>query len=257
MDTVFLAADPKSETGDGVPVYWGRGASRPGCWKGRVFVPVEQFHAGASSREKTIISELLVLRYLLIERQMLGFLRGGNGVAVEFSIGQPRKLAMKKSKDFAHLYRYAEFLRTVFPGLSLKSGKLSANALVGCESFEEESLDAGYGVNPSVYEDTACGSVHLTEHALERFIERHSELGMGEAKNPYKTILRLLKDEDLKMEKLPERVLKGKERKYLGGAAEHWRNLDSPFWFVVVRNDDGSGQLVTVFARHEKYALEC
>lgn len=256
MDTIFLASDTKNESESGVPVYWGRGGLKPGCWKGVVYVPVEQFKGNSGSREKAIVSELLVLRYLLLDKQLLGFLRGGAGVGVEFSIGQPRKLAQKKSKDFAYLWPYAEFLRTVFSGLSIKTGKFLPQSVVRCEAFQQEQLSVEYGMAPTVYESTSCGAVHVTDHALKRFIERHSELGMGEAKNPYKTLLKLLKDDELRPASLPEKVIKRKERKYWGDTAEHWRDPDSPFWFVVARNKDGSGELLTVFCRQDKYAME-
>ncbi|QCF28049.1 hypothetical protein [Hydrocarboniclastica marina] len=190
-----------------------------------------------------ILAELAAAKHLITDRNILGNkVRNGVGVHLTFSKGAVKKLATGKSAK-KHLQRYAAFLSSRLVGSKIEIQKKNERLPpADTEPTEVISPDARTYIE---VDTPALGPVQITDHALQRFIERFFP---GKPENALKSLEERLMNASLKPIKLPGSVQAHKDRKYGKEDRAVYRHPTDVVHFGVI---DRQHQkiLVTVFNR--------
>jgi len=118
-------------------------------------------------QDEPIAAELLAAQYLLEQKNVCGHDKTGAGLEITFSFGAIKKL-MRAESAKAHLSPYATFLRTRFLGAKLNIDPRRSDN--GDGQIRESISFASY--IPEELQAAGIGSIELTSHAVEQFIER-------------------------------------------------------------------------------------
>ncbi|HDZ39588.1 MAG TPA: hypothetical protein ENH62_15160 [Marinobacter sp.] len=192
-----------------------------------------------------IIAELTAAKHLIMERTILGnTVRNGTGVHLTFSRGAIKKLATGKSAK-KHLQKYAAFLSSRLVGAQVEvNKKMDRLPCDDTPASEVVSPDARTYIE---LETPAIGRVLISDHALQRFIERFFP---GKQENALKSLEERLLNPELRPVKLPENVRAHKDRKYGQERRRVYRHpTDVVHFGVITRGEDQI--LVTVFNRND------
>lgn len=121
--------------------------------------------------DKLIAAELAAIQHLIEVKRVLGVnVIGSAGMQLIVSSGAIRKLQRRQS-DKAHLAPYANFLTTRFAGSQINVNK-DSRWLDGCSPDAVEDLLVS-GARRETLPITGLGDVAVTQHVLDRFIERN------------------------------------------------------------------------------------
>lgn len=232
--------EPASDTDGHFVVTWAVGINRGG--KVEVMLP-----PGLS--EGLLIAELCALRYLLLERRVFNATpTSGQGVCLWVSTGAIRKLVLKKSAK-KEAVPYAAFL-----GTRMRDAQIEVVSKKDALPFTSAQLEHDtIRPDPDIYtmaddpiETPALGTIYITAHAVERYIERSDS---GEAKSPWATLVKRLRHPGLKPYTIPERHQLHKRRKYgEDNSIEAWGHPTSRLIFLTVNR--GAHRVVVTVFRH-------
>src|SRR5690606_18342550 len=212
-------------------VLWATGASK----KGALIV-----ESPYEVDDIDVLSELTAIRYLLMERQILGNpVKSGKGISITVTKGAIKKLIKGKSQK-RYLQKFAAFFKTRLIGVELKVDKNST--FLPPDDIEPTDTICPDARTYEVVETPKLGRVLVTDHALMRYMERSFD---GKPENAYKSLANRLIQEDLVEIKLPPRVTKHKSRKYgTNQSTSIWRHRSDSLHFALVKEGE-SNVLVT------------
>ncbi|NOI05837.1 hypothetical protein [Vibrio anguillarum] len=222
-------------------VFWRVGTKRSGI----IDVKIDFSH-----EESDLISELSAIQYLLFEEQVMGREPGsGSGYKLVVSKGAIKKLARGKSTK-KHAQKFAAFLQNRMAGVQIEVSQ-SREFMADPESYVPFCLNANrqeYANTHDAVVTPTMGTVYVTAHAVEQYIER---LSSGDPKKPWASLVNRLKHPELRIRNLPANVLAHKAKKYgTADNVEAWGHPTSKFTYLIV-NDNGRRTLVTVFEREQ------
>ncbi|WP_025674190.1 hypothetical protein [Salinivibrio socompensis] len=217
-------------------VYWKTGLRRGGELK----VNLGEQYDMLPEQQKPIAAELYAIHHLLSVKEVMGINRSGNGLQIRVSKGAIKKLQKQRSTQHS-LYNLTRFLLTRYQEAKISVEKRDDWISYPFEQYSVDNVtvrDIDEVINVS-----NIGSVVVTRHALERFVERLSE---GVPKHPWNALCSKLLCSALTKAQLPESVAIQKAKKY-AQEAEFWQHVGSKMHFVIVPGDSMK-TLVTVFA---------
>lgn len=199
--------------------------------------------------ESALLGELVAMQHLLFDRKVFDREPGsGSGYKLVVSKGAIRKLALaKSSKKFA--VKFAGFLTNRMKGVSIEVSQ-DYEFMPTAEDCEPEELGGERSIYAKTFDEVdtpAMGRILVTQHAVEQYQER---ITSGSPTKPWASLVGRLKNPELRIVRLDPKVVKHKLRKY-GRVDEFWGHPTSSFRYVVRREDNGDGVLVTVFERGE------
>ncbi|GAB6071611.1 hypothetical protein JCM30760_27090 [Thiomicrorhabdus hydrogeniphila] len=224
-------------------VYWRSSKEKSGTIN--VKLPFE-------SDDVDIISELVAINYLLTEKCVFGHnLLVGTGITLDVSKGAIKKIVLGKSSK-TNIMKFSSFIPFLLQGITIKTHK-KYRKLEVCDSDEFETINADiekYTNTRLLIDAPAIGKVAITNHSVERYLERLKEES-GEVKTPLRSLITRLTNPEICLVKLPEDVLKHKARKY--GEDDNysvWKHPSSTLNFGLTEKD-GVYSLVTVFIKNQ------
>jgi len=159
MNTLRLFTEASQE-GMTYDTYWATGEKVKGVVRTHI----------ARTEDARMAAEMAVANHLLVNRNVSGHHKTGNGLVITFSGGVVRKLLREKS-DKHYLSRYANFLRTRFLGCEvLVENRREVWVGPEClEDFEELHVSEAAVCHIDI---PAIGPCEVTAHAVEQFQER-------------------------------------------------------------------------------------
>ncbi|TPE46500.1 hypothetical protein FJM67_16150 [Maribrevibacterium harenarium] len=222
----------------------------------------------APQDELEICAELCAMRYLIVERQCFKVeVKKGSSIGLVVSRGSIRKVAKSMTTNKPIAYAYAGFLRTRLMGCHIETAKKLHPHLkdfdrpVQTEPTEEhpyivERHTITAAPMPHEPVATAVGTLYVTRHAIDQFIERSPN---GQAiKHPWNSFLVQIQHPELKEVPLPSKVAQHKLRKYtdaelpleerLKALPKLYTHTTSNIYIVVVNS-----VIVTTYFRGQEY----
>lgn len=206
------------------------------------------------SEEFEIIAELVAIRHLIFEKlsfEVEPFF--GKGYRLAVSRGAIKKLFRgTSSKAFAG--QFAAFLKIRMEEAVIEVDRWLDKFGHDKESWPQETIEASYHQYSSPHtmiETPVLGKIFITQHAIEQFRARHDSA--DEIRAPLASLVQRLKHPNMAIELLPESVLEQKKRRY--GRADNiqaLRHPDSQDTFLILTDESGDKNLVTVFGQREK-----
>lgn len=193
-------------------------------------------------RDHAIAAELCAIRYLLFRRHVFNVeTRSGQGLKILVSCGAIKKLINGTSTK-KHLRGYALFAR---PRLNDASFAISKKPLDVTGPQESIDLREVYETWHEPIYVPSIGHLHVTNHALDRFLERVHQAVVND---PLDSMLNRMRHEQFQEIKLPDRVIAHKARKYgQAQCVEVWGHPSSGLRFLVTRDKPKQATLLTVF----------
>lgn len=219
-------------------VFWRVGTTRNGILNVTLKAPHE---------DSGLVCELVALQHLLFKKEILSdYLYSGKGIKLVVSKGAIRKLTLGKSnKSYAE--KYAAFLSSRLEGVSIEVSQ-KMELMASEDDTEVENVQESI-IDFNVISTPAMGDVRITRHAFEQYKTR---ITSGDPKKPYKSLVKRISHPDLHIQKLDDRVVAHKTRKYgRSDNIEPWTHVTSKFVYLIVKDDAGNRTLVTVFERKE------
>jgi len=225
-------------------VAWSKGLKAKG------FIRVEK----SSLPDPDIIAEITAIQHLLFKQNIFNReIINGNGFKIVCH--KLIKSVIEKKTSRKHLYPLLSFVRSNLNGCVLKSfAEIDNKLLAPLGSPEFEITDADPSVlnqDYDVFETPAMGRLKLTAHAIEQYkIRLHS----GETLNPQVSLIKRLRNPNIAQHELPEKIKNQKIKKY--GSVENteiWGHDSSQMHFVVIRDSNNRGTVVTVYKRHQDF----
>lgn len=189
---------------------------------------------------QTIFAELFALNYLLLQRHVVSSnpkIRVGSDILSVYDEGMSDCLP-----SFA-----TRFLRPRFSQCDITVDRSPDWLKVRTDIFEFE--------HPNLYFDSGSidtdllGRVFITKHALDQYILRHRD---GILKNPWSSLAKRLKNKNLQLVSLPDKVLFHKKLRYTQ-ATEFWSHPSSEMHYVLVPKGNEKS-LVTVYRRPKDFS---
>lgn len=223
-------------------VYWRVGTKRKGI------LDVTQ---ASAHEDSALIGELIALQHLLFEKVVFTGSKGpGSGIGYKLVVskGAIKKLATGRS-DKKYAMKFAAFLTSRMKGVAIEVSQ-KREFMPTLEECEPELLVDANEKNSSTFdqiETPAMGTILVTQHAVDQYEAR---ITSGSPKRPWASLVSRLMHPEMRQITLPPKVQAHKIRKY-GQLDEFWSHPTSRFQFVVTRNQDGKGTLVTVVERDE------
>lgn len=205
------------------------------------------------SSDVDIVAELVAINYLIFEKKVLGnTILHGYGIELEVSKGAIKKILNKKS-DKKDVAKYASFIDFLLKGVTIKTHKkCSKDVAPALENLERITTDIEKYTNTRLLINApAIGKVEITNHSVERYLERAANES-GDIKYALKSLINRLSNTGIKMVKLPASVLAHKERKY-GKSDDYsvWMHPTSTLNFGLLKKEDVY-YLVTVFINNNQ-----
>ena len=203
-----------------------------------------------------VIAELSALRYLILEKKMLGHDSAPKGSLIVVSLGAIKKL-LRQDTAKSHIVPYGRFLYLALDGCEMDVKKdrtlstLPARVILqDDEPIEapEITLDAvrsSWPVIPFVAVDNAM--VEITRHALERYQERFDTPYVRTAMNGLKKIMTSPIVRELDKGEVSRRNALRKHQK----SGRHFLYGPSQTILVLIQ-EDGAWVLATVYRDEEK-----
>jgi len=190
------------------------------------------------SEDPASLSELMVLHHLLVERQVVGEGSTGHNLGIEVSKGAIRKLARHRGSKRS-LVAFTQFLATRFSDARLT---VERDRSWIDPKAPREVLHAT-GPELACVESPQLGTVVITRHALDRYVER---FGVRDRSRGWQKLGQRLSRSPLCKVPIPDRA---RIRKYIryGQNAEIWRQKNTPVNFVLTSTRHGNRVLLTVF----------
>lgn len=233
-------------------VYWRVGINRKG---------VVNVRLDANSTDVELIAELAAIRHLLMDCRV--FDReptSGTGIRLCVSKGAIKKLT-KGTSAKGCASRFTALLTGRLLGVDIQVSHSLKHMIQEFDDGYQESISELYvktteHVAPHEIIDTpAMGQVAITQHALERYIERLKSVGANEIiKRPWASLAKRLGNPCLRPQRLNAKVLAHKYRKYGNeSTVEIWKYPTDALHFTIVVSPDNKRTLVTVFERLEAY----
>lgn len=188
------------------------------------------------TEDKRILSEMAGLKHLLIEKEVLGMARTGEGLTINVSCGAIRKLLQRKSSK-KELVKFSTWLRARFADAVVKAPKKGITPDQVAARMEEQGksvadpivINEDYESRDTI--QTALGKVCISHHAVYRLEER---LGMKNSSAAWRLIRKTLQTDNLTPAQLPESVRNKKRRKYCDDAV--YFNSSSGWQLVLVES---------------------
>lgn len=201
-----------------------------------------------------LAAELVAIHHLLFQKQVFNRIpSSGSPYTLTVSRGAIKKLALDKSeKIFAK--RYAKFLMQngAMHGSNLQVKPPENFTVADFLEVEEIYIEHERFHIVDEVEIPNFGSVVVTSHAVARFAQRTEN---PDVKNPRASLIKCLKNPNLKRLEMSESVIQHKKKKY--GADSHsevWGHESAIVKFLVVKDKiTGKNVLATVFSRSEQY----
>ncbi|KRW83765.1 hypothetical protein [Marinobacter sp. P4B1] len=193
-------------------------------------------HVDIETEDERILAEMAGLRHLLIEKEVLGMARTGEGLTINVSCGAIRKLLQRKSSK-KELVKYSTWMRSRFADAIVKAPKksISPNQVEARMKEQGKVMSDPIVINED-YESrdtipTTLGQVCISHHAVYRLEER---LGMKNSSAAWRLIRKTLQTDNLTPAELPESVRNKKRRKYCDDAV--YFNSSSGWQLVLVES---------------------
>jgi hypothetical protein len=206
-----------------------------------------------SYQDSDIVSELIVIRKLLIEDNILKreSIFNAKGMNLNVSKGAIKKLLQGKSEK-KEIEPFVKFIDMLLPGIEITVQK--KRQLINKENVQEFNASTVNYINTHITIETpAIGSIDVTYHAVKRLEER-IVAESGECKYPMQVLYNRITNPDLIKVDLPDNVIEHKQRKYRSEneVFEAWIHPTSTLNFAVVKDlDTETKTLVTVFIRKQ------
>lgn len=230
----FKTSDPKTFI-----VLWSKGLKERGILTMKV-----EFDCN----DPTLIAELAAIRHLLFERKVFNCeVLDGVGIKLYVGRGAIKKLS-RASSSKSEVFGYAAFVRTRLAGVTIEVCRKPSEflpELTDDVSKEDVTVSFDEYYRPhEPYETPAMGTLYITYHALEAYIDK---ISTGDPRRPFKSLVKRLNNPKLEQVPLPERVLKHKARKYgPDKTVEAWSMPHGDFTYLCAL-ENGKRTLVTVF----------
>lgn len=209
--------------------------------------------------DKPIIAELCALHHLLVEREILGEGRAGNGLIIIVSAGAIKKLKQEKTAK-KHLVPFGRFLMTRFREADLlvsPDASWIEPVANPARTFEMEVTEPPM----EVVSFHGIGPVYVTQHVIKRFAQRHGFVvadrhgnvvddadGTGFTK-AWRAFCAMVADPRIQRTELPDDVMQAKAEKHYDGAGEHYLHPQSRWYFTIVRKPTGLPIIKTAYMR--------
>lgn len=238
MSSTFLSVCTVPADNTGYFVYW-----ETEQIAGRVDVTID-----LPIEDKAIAAELWALRHLLLDAEVTGTNRTGDNLTINVSHGAIRKLLMKKSSK-KHLIRYTSWMTVRFrdakvtvPRRKLDVQRIEQGLDKSCSLIiNTESCPDDITLSPVI------GKVRVTQHAIDRYIER---TGVSSASRAWRSVLQLVRSSELQDAPLPKdvelkKLLKHQERARIMNSMSNWQLVFAP----ADEANDEPWTLVTLYQR--------
>lgn len=235
----MLSIYSKKISNTSATVYWRSSSEKSGII--HVSIPYE-------TPDSDIISELVAINYLVIERKIFGFQPlAGNGLVIEFSKGAIKKILNEKTVK-KELIKYAAFIPFFLGNATLKTHKKTDVFLaVDEDNVHFISVNIEKYTTPRLkVHNPLIGDIEITNHSVLRYLEKiNSESGC--VKNPLKSLALRMKNTELIPVTLPEKVNDHKLKKYgKNDDFSVWKHPTSTLNFGLAKTGN-TFFLVTVF----------
>ncbi|HBC3810524.1 TPA: hypothetical protein KD846_003263 [Vibrio alginolyticus] len=215
---------------DAVKVIWFAGLSNNGMITIRV----------SEQKNRISIAELTAARFLLLEKRVFGRAPScGQGLALEVSEKTFNDLSY--STQNRELKFTSQFLTTQLQGLSVSGGAEIYGDLNDKNHDEIGCYDSPY----PTFNTPTLGTVAISQHALQRFQERHSH---GDIKAPWRSLRNQLSHPSLTKHHLSEKTRFQKLLRYGEDDSQVWSNPTGNLYFQLIKSEKHL-LLVTVFSK--------
>lgn len=227
-------ADRKSITDSGVCRVYYRASSNDKESKEVFAIDVD---TSSAAEEPAILAELLAIKYILLHTGIMGNNRSGDNLSLNVGAGAIKKIQKQKTTN-ADMLKFGGFLQIRFSAakIAVKRTPFSLTNFRG----------SVISINASSCSDrpvkTAVGEIHLTRHAVERFMERMEIASLDRA---WRRLSKLLVTTEWNSVKPTAPLRDGK----VARTSETWsltKNGSEIINIVIVRNSR-TNRLVTVF----------
>lgn len=199
-----------------------------------------------TDKELLVAAELVAIRHLIIQHQVFGDgVAGGigKGVTITSTRGAVRK-ALRKQGKTENLHGFTFFIQRL--------AHLEIEVIKKWQEPHESESEAEFQSIEAIsrrYEtfDIPKGKLEVTDHALEKFVERLMKTNPG-SKDPLSVMLKHLRHEKLRTVDLEENVKKHKSLKYgENDDSEHWNVPGSRWHYVMAPVGDNTYRMITSY----------
>lgn len=240
---MYLKTYCKPTTTDGTyDAYWRVGENRQGVFQ----------VTGVDIEDGKVAAELFAIQYLILNKNIFN-VDVKSGVGIELIVSSPviKKLLLGKSTK-KHLFSISKFLKTKLKGATITPHRDTESVFILTEPNPIDTNEVNYTSSTDFdrLDTPALGQIKLTTHAIDQYKER---LHSGDALNPTSSLIKRLSNPDLRKQVIPDDVLRHKLKKYgKVDNTEIWSHDRSKMNYVVLRDNEGIGTVVTVFAKDKE-----
>ena len=225
-------------------VAWRVGTQR----KGIIYIQDINIEDPLAAAELVTIKHLLFVKNIL-KREILS----GEGILLELSCPVIKKIYRGKTTK-THLVPYAHFMQSNLTGVSFSSTAKNDKYLPNPndEELNIEHISADDNIDYNIIDTPALGKIIISSHVIDQYAKR---LHSGTPKKPIISLKNRIMHPELSLQKLPEKVLAHKLKKYGSvDELEVWGHESSQMHFVVIRDHSTQiGTIVTLYRRHQAY----
>lgn len=192
----------------------------------------------SASEEPAILAELLAIKYILLHTGVMGNNRSGDNLSLNVGAGAIKKIQKQKTTN-VDMIKSGGFLQIRFAAAKITVQR----APFSLKNFRGSVLSISAASCTDKAIQTSVGEIHLTRHAVERFMERMEVASLDRA---WRRLSKLLVTTDWISVK-PETPLRDGK---VDRTSETWslaKNGSEIINIVIVRNSR-TNRLVTVFA---------
>ncbi|MYM92730.1 hypothetical protein [Duganella vulcania] len=236
MDTLAFFAEPVLGSSNVFDVYWMISRSKRGAYRCVIDADVPSDHI--------VVAELSAIQYLLEYDLVLGEERAGNALSIVVSNGAIRKLSLFQSQK-RHLVPYSTFLNTRFSDAVVSVGRGSLKNEFSWASALSDADKRPLVVDqalPELFQLFGVGSVRLSVHAVDAFLNRGGSLSRTDA---WRELRNMAKDSSIRQLRLPRELVEKKLAKWGFPAIDlYHRGTD---WHFVVSDDDLPRRLLSMY----------
>lgn len=157
------------------------------------------------------VAELLALKYILLQSNVLGGNRTGKGLVLNVSNGAIKK-AQKRTTSNKDLVKYGSFLQVKYVEASI----ITSRDFSWASLFNGESVMVNLNDCADAPIETPQGDVHITRHAIERYMER---IGSKSLDGSFRALSKSLRRDRWELKSTPRPLKEDKKNQ----TTESWR----------------------------------